>query len=221
MPDELGDCVKQISQHSWLINNKLVLEQTTSAGYYLWKNDDDGSYYVLSTPLSIPEAYPLPPDGHVQCVRLANDSAVWSFGGAFLKVRCRTQDAKTTEEHKTFNIPKVLYHTQADDRTFLFLSRVPGETLDQAWKTMSDDDKQYYVQKVASVCKELSLWTSPVIEGVDGGHLLDTWVTAEMAGYVPPAWVRTKFTVSWGLNFEWPGVKTGSQSLREWRERVR
>ncbi|KAH9903863.1 hypothetical protein F4778DRAFT_102461 [Xylariomycetidae sp. FL2044] len=137
---------------------------------------------------------------------------------------------------------------------------------------MSEDDKGYYVNSVASICKELSLKTSSAIKGVDGGYLLNTWLDVrdcgdfspgmpcancekmgmdcsssvfghddlapsnilissgqarglgivdwEMARYVPSAWIRSKLATSWGLDFEWPGVTSGSSPLKEWREGV-
>ncbi|KAI0388416.1 kinase-like domain-containing protein [Xylariaceae sp. FL0594] len=267
MPSQSGlaEYLKQIDSDSWLIGNNLVLHRKTSAEQYLWKDNNDGSCYVLSVSPTTSEAHRLPPDGHVRLVHnLGTASAVWSFGdGAFLKL---------TQQKISFNIPKVLYQARQDGHSILLLSRVPGTTLDQAWRAMSADDKQFYLNKVAAVCKELSSLTSSAIQGVDGNCISDTWLDVrdchdfrpealrascekmgmdcgtfvfshndlapsnilvdsgqkrglgiidwEMAGYVPPAWIRTKFAVSWGLNFEWHDVRAGHSSLREWRERV-
>lgn len=226
----------------------------------------------------------LPPDSHIRLVRhLGRTSAIWSVGDAFIKIQRAGPDTEenTTEattldwlcaHNLSFNVPKVLYRNHEHNLHILFISRVPGETLEQAWKVMGEDEKQDYAKKVAGVCKELSVFTAPAIMGVGGGHLSDTWLDVadtgnfspeglrescgkigmdcstfvfshndlgptnilinsgqkgrlgvidwEMAGYVPSAWVRTKFGVSWGLNFEWPDVQAGSPCLKEWRRRV-
>lgn len=40
----------------------------------------------------------------------------------------------------------------------------------------------------------------------------------EMAGFVPRDWVRTKFCVSWAMDFDFPGED--AQLSKDWRERV-
>jgi len=40
----------------------------------------------------------------------------------------------------SFDIPKVLYQAQGDDRSYFIVSRVPGETLAAVWRDMDEDE---------------------------------------------------------------------------------
>lgn len=113
-------------------------------------------------------------------------SAVWSFGDAFLKVKLAQDRMAATREHVTlrwlagcklsFAIPDVLYHTEAADRTYLFVSRVPGRRLAEAWRGMSKHEKEHCVVRIGEKCEELSSWGSDAITGVDGAQLPDSFL---------------------------------------------
>jgi len=45
-------------------------------------------------------------------------------------------------------------------------------------------------------------------------------IDREIAGYIPLDWIRTKFGVSWAMDFAWNGVGSEDPLLREWRDRV-
>jgi hypothetical protein len=38
----------------------------------------------------------------------------------------------------SFETPKVLFHAFNHDRSFLFIQRLPGQTLDSAWPSLSE-----------------------------------------------------------------------------------
>jgi hypothetical protein len=234
------------------------------------------------------EAGSLPEDSHIRLVHDAGDaSAVWSFGDAFLKVKLTPPMVqKATKEHVTlnwlnerenlnFSIPKVLHHAEADDRTYLLITRVPGTLLADAWRDLADDEKSHYIDLMVKILQELSSHRSDEITGIDGGYFADGWLDVcyqwrekrfepdylqhicselgmdystlvfahcdlgpyniivdrsqmdqlglidwEMAGFIPRAWIRTKFGVSFAMNFEWPKVSGNDPSVREWRVRV-
>lgn len=280
MTRHVRDSVKQIDAQSWLIGENFVVRRKDSAEESLWGDSDGWGYTILDTPPFPPSTSPLPPESHVPPIYEAGDaSAVWTFGDAFLKVKL-VQDTKTaTPEHVTlrrlaerelsFTVPRVLYHAQDDDRRYLIVSRLPGTTLNEAWRSMSDDDKEQYVHRIADICVELSDWESKAMTGVDGAQLPDNWLDPfhsphdfrsetlegnclqlgmecstfvfchndlgpsniivdrgavgildwEMAGFVPHAWIRTKFDVSYGMDFGWRDVHN-DQVLAEWRKRV-
>jgi hypothetical protein len=282
------DSVRQIDCNAWLVGDQFIIRrQRPAPAEFLWE-DSDGFWYTLSDAVPpLPPSTPLPADSHIRQVHDAGDaSAVWSFGDAFLKIKLTPPDFRnTTKEHTTlewlarhreqlsFAVPRVLHHAETDDRSYLLITRVPGQVLADAWRTLHEDDKRHYVRRIVDICRELSVWQSSAMTGVDGGEFPETWLDLcrpsysfkphdlqktcaglgmdcstfylwhsdlgphnilinagepgavgiidwEIAGFVPLAWVRTKFSVSWGLDFAWPEVHGDDPSLREWRERV-
>ncbi|KAH9903683.1 hypothetical protein F4778DRAFT_94713 [Xylariomycetidae sp. FL2044] len=286
--------IETIDDNSWIIGGKLLLaRQASSAGkdgcHCHW-SDGDGSFYVLSNaPHPLPPSRPLSPASTVQQVYEAGDrAAVWRAGDAFLKVRdLDPYKLRSTREHVTlralhergggnlsFAVPRCLYHALWDLRYFLVLSAVPGETLDVAWPTMKEEQKQYYVDRVASICRELGEWEADYIGGVDRKELSDRFMkqrdgpddyshrtlvancievgmdctgsfrfyhcdlgpqnliihTAdqsigiidwETAGFVPAAWIRTKFHISSGMDLtQQPVVAANPYPGWDWRVRV-
>ncbi|KAH7113060.1 kinase-like domain-containing protein [Dactylonectria macrodidyma] len=278
MSTKIRDSVRQIDDNSWLIGNKLLLRRTSVADNWLWHTN--GLYYTLSddSPL-FPAPETLPTDSYVRPLySSANVTAVWRFGDAFLKIKLfqGRRDATTenvtldwlAKENLSFATPRTFYYTKGDDRSYLFSSRVPGETLAEAWQGMNEDDKTNYACRIAEICEELSIRTSEAITGVDGRQLPDNWLHSsptpydfrpetlrenctqlgmrtstsstfvfchndlgpgnivinsgqvvgiidwEIAGYVPCEWIRTKFSVGWGMDFNWDNDPS------EWRLRV-
>lgn len=164
-----------------------MLSRKHSAQEWL-RRDSDGWYYtIVDTPPFRLLRSPLPHDSHVRLIHDAGDaSAIWTFGDAFLKVNL-VQDTKTaTGKHDTLSwlagyklslaIPSVLYHAQDDDRRYLIVSRFPGTTLDEAWGSLSDGEKEHYVQRIADIRVELSGWHSDAMTGDDGAQLFDNWL---------------------------------------------
>ena len=279
MAGQVRDSVKQIEENSWLIGDKAILHRSLSPVlHYSWTSDD-GSFYTLSDAF-FPQLQvkPLSSNSIIRQVHDAGDaSAVWSFGNAFLKIKLFQDRKQATKEHTTldwladrkisFDVPKVLYYAEGDDRSYLIVSRIPGETLGAAWRGLTETEKQQCVRRIVDMIKELSNWQGDSITGVDGLQLPESWLDVcrephdftpdtlrencqtlgmdcskvvfshndlgpyniivgdekrvtgiidfEMAGYVPRAWIRTKFGISWALDLEESGV-----DCAEWRKQV-
>ncbi|GAB0145593.1 hypothetical protein EsHS_00006020 [Epichloe bromicola] len=109
-------------------------------------------------------------------------SAVWEIGNAFLKVKISSSPSMT-REHVTlagvkaippsFDIPNLLYHGEWTGRHYLVLSKVPGQTLADAWPTMDEVTKCHYADRVVDICNELGKLQAKHIGGLDGNQLLD------------------------------------------------
>ncbi|OAQ73792.1 protein kinase-like protein [Pochonia chlamydosporia 170] len=57
------------------------------------------------------------------------------------------------------------------------LSRVPGETIDSVWATLDESMRQHYAERIASICKELSVPSEKgSICGVDGNELSEQYL---------------------------------------------
>lgn len=184
----VNQSIQEISQGSWIIGNRILLSRQSSPSSGPCWSDGTGSFYVISDAVyPPPPSRPLPSTSTIKLVYDAGRaSAVWSIGDAFCKVKII--DPSATREHVTLNflhhkkphsftIPQVHHHTEYDGRYYVILSRLAGQTLTEAWPSMNEAMKQHYVSRVASICKELSVWQADSISGVDGQHLSDLFLT--------------------------------------------
>ncbi|KAF4952720.1 hypothetical protein FSARC_12588 [Fusarium sarcochroum] len=187
MPGHVRDSLKEIDEHSWLIDDKLILRRLPSAQDPLWKDSNGWHFTISDAPSPLPNAKPLSPDSPVKLVYDVGDaSVVFDLGDALLRVKKRHEFRDITPEHVTlrwladrefsFPIPKTLYYTEDNDRIYFIVSRVPGRSIDEAWREMNDEQKQRCVSRVAEICNELSAWTSEYITGVDGARVFDPWL---------------------------------------------
>ncbi|KAI1465096.1 uncharacterized protein F4812DRAFT_131461 [Daldinia caldariorum] len=127
------------------------------------------------------------------------------------KAKMNPPNQLATKEHVTLQ----WLHKQ---KTYLFLSRIPGIPLNEAWQEMDEDKKQYCVCKIVYIdalqvssknnlgmdCSTFvfshnDLSPTNIIVDQKGVIGIIDW---ELAEYVPREWIRTKFGVSWGLDFE-------------------
>lgn len=200
------DSIRQIDAESWVIGGKLLLarasKQPTDSTCHAFWSDGLGAFFTVSNiePVDLPIAStttPLVESGPIQLVHDAGDSsAVFRIGEAFCKVRGHVFGvfSKTTREHTslaylhdrerniapfTFPMPRLLHHFEDEDRYYVFVTAVPGETLERAWPRMDEASKNLCAERVVAICKELNLDTgnpNQTICGVDGRHLEDPWL---------------------------------------------
>lgn len=140
--DHVNQFFKQIDANSWLVGN-LVLRHSSQPSDAATRQDDlDGSNYSITEALNPRPKTIQPNSPHIKLVHEAGDaSAVWSIGSnAFCMVRY-LEEGVTLEsttinfvrrQKARFGTPEVLRHAFGDDRSFLFLRRVPGRTLASA-----------------------------------------------------------------------------------------
>ncbi|KAK7398313.1 hypothetical protein QQX98_012314 [Neonectria punicea] len=193
MPDEthpINESIREIDGDYWLIADRLLLsrQRLPSSNQPSW-SDGNGLFYVLSDatgPRS--ESRPLSETSELQKVYDAGGvSAVWRVGEAFIKVKEVTMP-NATREHVTldylhskgplgFGIPNVHYHAEFNGRYYIVLSRLPGQTLSEAWPNMDEPIKQDYVRRIANICEQLAAWKGDSISGVDAHQLSDLFFT--------------------------------------------
>ena len=149
-------------------------------------NGDNSSYTLTEAPTPISSAITPPDSPYIKLVHEAGDaSAVWSIGNnALCKVRY-IEEGVTAEsvtlnfvqdQRPSFETPKVLHHAFGDDRSYLFLQRVPGRTLDAAWPSLNEYWQRHYVSAVVNVCKEMAEWKGHVFGGVDGNNIPERYL---------------------------------------------
>ncbi|POR35830.1 Uncharacterized protein TPAR_03978 [Tolypocladium paradoxum] len=285
----LNESIREVDESSWLISNTLLLTRSSSphpdkipTDQACW-SDSNGGHFALSTaPEPLPDSKPLAEDSSSisRVHAVDNQAAVWRAGEAFIKAH-HMDYPDVTREHVTlqflkdqqpqgFDFPNVFHHFETGSRYFLVVSRVPGQLLDEAWPSLDETIRQYYIGKVADICNRLAEWKGDIIGGVDGHQLLERYLVKgnskmadalspqqllknctemsmdvstlvfyhcdlgptnllvnastgslgiidwELAGYVPVEWVRTKFRLSAGMDFN----HGDEDSKRDWRRRV-
>ncbi|KAI1120328.1 hypothetical protein F5Y10DRAFT_289997 [Nemania abortiva] len=283
------ESILEIDDDSWIIGDRLLLvRQPVAPPSNRFWSDGQGAFFVICEgPSPLPQTRALSPTSPIQLVHDAGDAnAAWRIGEAFLKVQASNPNTTNrTREHvtlnylhdpsnkatPTFRTPVVLFHMEYDNRYYLFTSRVPGDTLEKAWPSMDEANKQACVRQVVDVCKELAQMKNDKICGVDGRELPESWLKVpralegysheellldckelgmdcrefvlhhcdmgpynvvvdqtdgcvvgiidwEATGYVPKDWIRTKFSLCWAMDFDFPGEDT--QKSGDWRQRV-
>lgn len=285
----LNDSIREINETSWLISNTRLLTRSSSPPPYktpadqaCWSDSNGGHFALFTAPQPLLESKPLS-DGSSSISRVHavdNQAAVWRAGEAFIKAH-HIDYPDVTREHVTlqflkdqrphkFDFPDVYHHFEIGSRYFLVVSRVPGHLLEEAWPSMDETLRQYYISKVAGICNHLAAWKGDNISGVDGCQLLERYLVKgngkmadalsppqllksctemsmdvstlvfyhcdlgptnilvdtstgslsiidwELAGYVPIEWVRTKFRLSAGMDFNYGD----EHSKKDWRRRV-
>lgn len=281
--------ISEVDDNRWLIGGQLLLSRQSSidatpslSGKTLaaW-SDSKGSFFILSECIgNMPPTRVLSSTSTSDIVKIhsvGDLSTVWRVGEAFVKVKAILP--KATREHITlqhlfdkitgFNIPRVHHHWESDGKYYIILQRLPGETLGHRWPNLTESEKQYYVDRIAEICSQLTIWQGRSIAGVDGNELPDQYLKSkaescdpqlllrncqklqmdcstlvfyhcdlgpgniiiesteptrsvgiidwETAGFVPRAWIRTKFCISSGMDLPSPG---DGEDRADWRRRM-
>lgn len=185
------ESIRETSDNSWVLGGRILLwRQPSPPSSGTFWSDGTGSFYTITdAPQPPPESWPLPATSHIKKVYDAGDvSADWMMGEAFFKVKILDERIpRATREHVTLNhlrnrslsftIPEVHHHAEFNGRYYIFMSKIHGETLGQAWARMGEEAKQDCASQVVSICKELAAWQADSISGVDGEHLSDLFLT--------------------------------------------
>ncbi|KAE8356037.1 kinase-like protein [Aspergillus coremiiformis] len=121
---------------------------------------------------------------HVKLFYGAGDRGVWQIGTDYiLKERPsspasnETRTVKFISHHTNIPIPKVLNSWVDDDhRHFTLLERIKGQTMQEAWSTLSQSDKEHIADQVADGVRQLRQFSSSVMQNLDGGPLYSGWL---------------------------------------------
>ena len=187
----INKSLQQLDGESWLIGQHHILRRSPFLSDTATWNDyvDKSSYTLTRTSEARPAAAAAASSStgtaatvtktpHATLIHEAGDaSAVWSLGSSALcKARYTlagvTPESVTLEwvrrrKPRSFEVPRVLCHVFDEDRSFLFVGRVPGRTLDAAWLEMDERWRWRYVDRVVDACVEMAGW-----ERGDGGCIV-------------------------------------------------
>ncbi|KAF2789425.1 hypothetical protein K505DRAFT_410352 [Melanomma pulvis-pyrius CBS 109.77] len=120
-----------------------------------------------------------------RCHHAGTSAAVWSIGGTYIKVKAWRDDMQLESDtirfvNRTCSVatPKVIFSwVDADwNRSFLIMKALEGQTLDQAWESLSTDQRMQIAQSVAQSCRALALSTSETLMTADGNGVLEPFL---------------------------------------------
>ncbi|EPS31004.1 hypothetical protein PDE_05958 [Penicillium oxalicum 114-2] len=197
-PDQphITESIREISDNSWLISSEFLLAhypspppaENISADHTCWSDSNGGHFMLSPAPEPLPDSRPLSEySPHLPRVyAIGNSTAVWRAGEAFIKVHT-IYSPLLTREHVTlrflkdrqpqgFTFPEVYRHFEVDNRYFMIVSKVPGQLLDEAWPSMDETLREYYIGKMANICHYLARWKGDTISGVDGNSLQEWYL---------------------------------------------
>ncbi|KAL4883885.1 kinase-like domain-containing protein, partial [Aspergillus karnatakaensis] len=112
---------------------------------------------------------------HVKLFYGASKRGVWSVGSDVIMKERPDEGPKTEvttlkflENYPDIPAPRVLNHwVNSDKRYFVLQGRIHGETLEQAWPSLSDSQKTAIANQVVGVRNQLRFITSTAIQTVD------------------------------------------------------
>ncbi|CAG8948057.1 unnamed protein product [Penicillium salamii] len=187
MTDPIRESIKQVDANTWLVGPLQLCRSTGYSDTSTWYDlDDNVSYTLTNASIPPPPTVPLSENVPFRLIyNIGDSSAVWSVGNsAFCKVKLRvlgaTSEAATLAfihgEQPDFEIPKVLHHAEHNARSYLFLSRVRGRTLENAWSTLSEKWRHHYMNAVVNICKFLEKREGNILCGVDGKNVFEPFL---------------------------------------------
>ena len=190
MTPPIEDSIRKIGPGHWLLGSFVTCEivPSTPADALISWQDEEGQTFCLRRMTSVESLYEAreSASGEGRVHQAGTSAAVWKFGGAFFKVKAWRQGMQLegdTIRHvnniSTIPTPKVVYSWVDSEwnRSFLVLTAVEGETLRQAWPTLSLDQRRNVADIVAQFCKDLALSTSERLETVDKKGIVEPFLS--------------------------------------------
>ena len=180
--DHINKSLKQVDDSTWMMARFILRRSTTNSDEAMWIDSGDNSAWSL---MEAPESKlsivsdPSRTSPYIKLIHEAGDmSAVWAIGNDVIcKVRftypnvtheSTILDFVSEKKPSTFKVPEVLRQIFTDDRNFLLIKRLPGQTLDSVWPSLDERWKNYYVSSIVDACIEMVAWKGSEVGGVDG-----------------------------------------------------
>lgn len=111
----------------------------------------------------------------------AGDRGVWSFGtDLILKEQPNVLPPKTevsnvefVKQHTAIPVPSVLKEWVDDsNRYFVLMDRIKGQTLEEAWSTLSGPQRGHIAEQVAEYMNQLRHLQLSALQSLDGVHCI-------------------------------------------------
>ena len=195
MTPPITESIRQLRPGAWIIGSILCENITTVLPDGIlasWK-DDEGNKYCLRPSDQIPSETtgslcdPIHSSG--------TSGAVWALGGAVVcKAKAWVEGMETEAETLRYvrgefdiPVPEILHSwiDRVSSRSFLVLKRVDGETLQQAWPSLSHHQRHHIADQVAQCCEALAKETSDKLESVSGYGITDRYLLPDRTESAP------------------------------------
>lgn len=192
------DCIKELGPNRWLLGPFLICERDISTNTYRTWFDRDGS--DLDEDDFYEEKWSPPdPDGPIQFVRCIEDHATWKIGEwAYLKSKPWFPEGGTEARTIKFvqsNAPSVPVPTVLENyvdtmarRSYLLTAIVPGEDLNDVWKSLDKEQKRDVSKQIAEHIHTLAQFKSDRLASAEGKTLYEPYLSGGpgTSGLVPP-----------------------------------
>ncbi|KAI0099546.1 kinase-like protein [Hypoxylon sp. NC0597] len=118
---------------------------------------------------------------NVKLFYAADTGGAWSLGSRYILKERLTfppshegANLRFLRENTNLPIPNIIHEWTEGSRYFNITSRIEGTTLEQAWPSLSGEDKTRIARQVAKYLEEMRRLTSSRIEAVGGEPLYET-----------------------------------------------
>lgn len=214
MKPAIGLSITLTSPDRWSMGSMMECEKVTGSApadaVTVW-TDGDSTYCLRRKPEPITNKLPPPGDSVAGKIHdVSEQLAVYAIGK---KTVCKVRswgvglgsEAKTLEFMRknapSIPVPEPYFYwvDEAWNRSYLLMRRASGQTLENAWKKLTERQQKRVAAELANHVKTLSYFTSPRVESVDGHGLNETDLLLEVEGSDRslPCWTRRthpKFT---------------------------
>lgn len=119
-------------------------------------------------------------ESHVSIFYSAGNRAAWSLGSKYILKERSTEppnfesvNLQFLSSKTTIPIPEQLEEWEEDGRYFQIMKRMRGKPLEQAWPTMSQEEKERVASQTAEYLKQLRGLHSDRMEGLGGQPIYD------------------------------------------------
>lgn len=179
----------------------MVLEKVTVAPTHVlasWQANDDATFILRRRQEedNVQDRFNENDTGVAHVHLGGTASLVWKIGAAYCKVKAWVENLELESDTINFvkencNIPVPnIIHCWVDplwNRTFLIMEPVAGQTLRQAWPSLSADDRLGVARSVVKYCEILASFTSKKLQSVCGAGALEPFLTAAPL-HSEPSW---------------------------------
>lgn len=174
------DCIKQLSSNSWLLGSSLILERDDTSNDFRTRFVEPEN--VTGLKWSSPD-----PKGPIQLVRCMGMQATWRIGQwAYFKSKSWALGQGTEaaaikfvqENALSVPVPVVLEHyvDSQEGRSYTLLLSVPGEDLNEVWKSFSSEQKESVIQQVAEHIDTLAQLKNDRLVSAGGEMVLEPYL---------------------------------------------
>ena len=187
--EEVKDCIKQLSPNSWLLGSSLICERDgiSSSAFRTRLVESDGSNSQVQENVACLQWSPPDPKGPIQFVRCIGNQATSRIGQwAYFKSRSWTPGQGTeagaikfVQQHApSVPVPTVLesYVDPLAGRSYTLLLSVPGDDLNEVWKTLTFEQQNSLIQQVAEHIDTLAHLKNDKLVSAEGEMIFEPWL---------------------------------------------